>query len=102
MSTQVLIPEKIKPGLQVQVNWYGDRRVYYHGKIVRKLRKNWLVDIEEFNLGRSLASVPPSRLRLDASFARDGRLLMDNKEDTQYGLSKEHVDYFNSMTMETK
>ena len=55
MSTQVLIPEKIKPGLQVQVNWYGD-----------------------------------------------GRLLMDNKEDTQYGLSKEHVDYFNSMTMETK
>ena len=92
--------EKIKPGLQVQVDWGRDGSFYYHGKVIRKLRKNWLVEIEEWNEKRNLASVPPNQMRLDVCFTKDGRLLMNNKEDTQYGHSQEHREYFNTMMTE--
>jgi hypothetical protein len=98
---QRLREEKITPGLNVNIKWWPDRKVFYRGKIVRKLRKNWLVEMEDRNFeDGTQVSVPADRLSLNVSFTKEGRPLMATKEDHQYAFSKEHIDYFNSMTME--
>ena len=98
--TQIIKPEKITPGLNVNIKWWPDRKVFYRGKIVRKLRKNWLVEMEDRNFeDGAQVSVPADRLSLAVGVTKEGRPLMATKEDTQYMYSKEHIDYFNSMTM---
>ena len=96
-----LKPEAIKPGLNVLVDWNGS---FEKAKVIRKLRKNWLVRIPIRDLSHAggfdgIYSIPPQRLTLDAVLTKEGRPLMATKEDKQYAFSKEHVDYFNSMTM---
>ena len=98
--TFILKPEKIKPGLMVNVKWYPDKEVYYSGKVVKKLRKNWLVIMHNFNEERNLVSVPENRLSLSSAYTKEGRALMANKEDHKIFWSKEHIDYCNSMQKE--
>ena len=99
MSTR-LLPEKIKPGLNVLVDWNGN---FERAIVIRKLRKNWLVRIPDRDLSprgfHGKYSIPPQRLTLDPVFTKEGRPLMATSEDKQYMFSKEHVDYFNSMIM---
>tara|TARA_B100000315_G_scaffold224616_1_gene230264 strand:+ start:390 stop:725 length:336 start_codon:yes stop_codon:yes gene_type:complete len=103
--TKILKPEKIKPGLHVCIDFRGNGYFYERGEVIKKLRKNWLVNIPKRDLSyiggvNGNYSVPPNRLRLDVSFTKEGRPLMATKEDSQYAFSKEHINYFNSMTME--
>ena len=94
--------EKIKPGLNVLVDWNG-RGHFEKAIVIRKLRKNWLVRIPVRDLSprgfHGKYSIPPQRLTLDPVFTKEGRPLMATSEDKQYMFSKEHVDYFNSMIM---
>ena len=99
--SKTLKPEKIKPGLRVLINWYGDERIYYHGKIVRKLRKNWLVEMHDNSFRDKIkVSVPPNRLTLDVAFKKDGRPLLATQEDYNYMFSQEHTDWAKSMMTE--
>ena len=101
IKLKTLKPEKIKPGLRVLINWYGDERVYYHGIIVRKLRKNWLVVMLDNSFRDEIkVSVPPNRLTLDVAFKKDGRPLLATQEDNIYMFSQEHNDWAKSMMME--
>ena len=94
--------EKIKPGLNVLVDWNG-RGHFEKAIVIRKLRKNWLVRIPNRDLSprgfHGKYSIPPQRLTLDPVFTKEGRPLMATSEDKQYMFSKEHVGYFNSMIM---
>ena len=102
--------EKIKPGLNVLVDWNG-RGHFEKAIVIRKLRKNWLVRIPHRDCSIDLKgqyhsdrfpgrySIPPQRLTLDPVFTKEGRPLMATSEDKQYMFSKEHVGYFNSMIM---
>ena len=94
---QKLKPEVIKPGLNVMVNWYGDGRLFQPGKIIKKLRKNWLVKMEKLGSWHKdidqyqNVSVPYERMTIDIAYTKDGRVLLaDNKEDVKYGDSEKH------------
>ena len=41
-------PEAMKSGLNVIVDWYGDTRTFYPGKLIKKLRKNWGVELNRY------------------------------------------------------
>ena len=75
--------DSIKPGLNVQVDWYGDQRVFYPGKVIKKRRKNWLLDVAydfDFSNKRKV-SVPHDRLTVDVGITKEGRQLLRNEED---------------------
>ena len=98
-------PEKIKPGLHVSIDFKGNGYFIERGKVIRKLRKNWLVYIADRDCSSiggvtGKYSIPPNRLRLDLGFTKDGRALMANKEDHNYMWSKEHIDYCMSYEQE--
>ena len=97
-----LKPEVIKPGLNVQVDWYGDQRVFYPAKVVKKRRKNWLLNVAyDFDFkNRKLVSVPYDRLTVSIGHTKDGRQLMSNEEDKKIFFSKEHIDYCKSLCVE--
>ena len=88
--------EKIKPGLQVQVDWGRDGSFYYHGKVIRKLRKNWLVEVDR-GMDYQNSSIPYEAMTINTGFTKEGRRLMDNEKDKQYLFSKEHVNYMQSL-----
>jgi len=74
-ETTQLKPEAIKPGLNVLVNWNGH---FEKAKIIRKLRKNWLVRIPvrdiSYNGGMDgRYSIPPQKLFLDLVFTKEGK-----------------------------
>ena len=102
MSTR-LLPEKIKPGLNVLVDWNGN---FERAIVIRKLRKNWLVRIPDRDLSprgfHGKYSIPPQRLHLNIVFTKEGRPLMATEKDNQHLFSKEHIDYAKSMTTEEK
>ena len=97
-----LKPEVIKPGLNVQVDWYGDQRVFYPGRVIKKRRKNWLLDVAyDFDFSnRKLVSVPYDRLTVSPGHTKEGRQLMSNFEDKKIFFSKEHIDYCKSLCVE--
>jgi len=95
-----ILPEKIKPGLNVLVDWNGHME---KGKVLIKLRKNWLVYIRDRDCSSAGGvngrySVPPHKLYLDVGITKDGRMLMANQKDKAYLFSKEHIDYINDLT----
>jgi len=97
-----LKPEVIKPGLNVQVDWYGDQRVFYPAKVIKKRRKNWLLDVAydfDFSNKRKV-SVPYDRLTVDVGITKDGRQLRHNEKDKKIFFSKEHIDYCKSLCVE--
>ena len=102
MSTR-LLPEKIKPGLNVLVDWNGN---FERAIVIRKLRKNWLVRIPDRDISPGgmdgKYSIPPQRLHLNIVFTKEGRPLMATEKDNQHLFSKEHIDYAKSMTTEEK
>jgi len=96
-------PEAIKPGLHVRVNWEQPRggENFYPGVVIRKLRKNWLVKVNralpyDYDNDNQNVSVPYEAMTINTGFTKEGRPLMDNKEDKQYLFSKEHADYMQS------
>jgi len=98
-----LKPEAIKPGLHVMVNWEHHRKgeVFFPGKVIRKLRKNWLVEVApRYSSESKMVSVPYEALKLNPSFTKEGRPLMATKEDTKIFWSKEHIDYCQSLSQE--
>ena len=99
MSRKILNlkPEAIKPGLNVMVNWEYrlGGNVFYPGEVIRKLRKNWLVKVNR-GMDYQNVSIPYEAMTINTGFTKEGRPLMDNKEDKQYLFSKEHVDYMQS------
>jgi len=98
-ETVKLKPEIIKPGLNVQVDWYGDQRVFYPAKVLKKLRKNWLLEVAygfDFSNKRK-TSVPYDRLTVSRGHTKDGRQLMRNEEDKKIFFSKDHIDYCKSL-----
>ena len=95
-----LLPEKIKPGLNVLVDWNGHME---KGKVLIKLKKNWLVYIRDRDCSsiggvNGRYSVPPHKLYADVGITKDGRMLMANQKDKAYLFSKEHIDYINDLT----
>ena len=97
-----LKPEVIKPGLNVQVDWYGDQRVFYPGKVIKKRRKNWLLDVAydfDFSNKRKV-SVPHDRLTVDVGITKEGRQLRHNEKDKKIFFSQEHIDYCKSLCVE--
>ena len=92
-----LKPEAIKPGLKVLVNWehYRGRENFYPGEVIKKLRKNWRVKVNR-GMDYQNVSIPYEAITINTGFTKEGRPLMDNKEDKQYLFSKEHVDYMQS------
>ena len=102
MAIGQLLPEKIKPGLNVLVDWNGHME---KGKVLIKLRKNWLVYIRDRDCSsiggvNGRYSVPPHKLYVDAGITKEGRPLLATNKDKQYAFSKEHIDYARSMTEE--
>lgn len=95
-----LKPEVIKPGLNVLVDWYGDQRVFYPGKVIKKLRKNWLLDVAYDFGDKRKTSVPYDRLTVSVGHTKEGRPLMRNEEDKKIFFSKEHIDYCKSLCVE--
>lgn len=91
-------PEAMKPGLNVMVDWYGDTRTFYPGKLIKKLRKNWGV---ELNRDGEIckASIPYEAMTINTGYAEDGRMLMATKEDEAYHLSKKHTDWLMSLVI---
>ena len=97
-----LKPEAIKPGLNVLVDWNGS---FEKAKVIRKLRKNWLVRIPDRDISHAGGvdgkySIPPERLTLDIVFNKEGRALLATPEDQKYFFSKEHIDYCKSLCVE--
>tara|TARA_Y100000031_G_scaffold110381_1_gene121567 strand:+ start:603 stop:923 length:321 start_codon:yes stop_codon:yes gene_type:complete len=104
MTVGKLLPEKIKPGLNVLVDWNGR---FEKAKVIRKLKKNWLVRIPKRDCSsiggvNGRYSVPPQSLHLDVSFTKEGRVLLANEKDHQHLFSKEHTDWAKSMTTEAE
>ena len=102
MAIGQLLAEKIKPGLNILVDWNGHTE---KGKVLRKLKKNWLVYIRDRDCSSAGGvngrySVPPHKLYVDVGVTKEGRTLMSNDKDMQYIFSKEHIDYVKSMTEE--
>ena len=96
-----LKPEVIKQGLNINVDWFGDGSVYYPGEVIRKLRKNWLVEAKpHYSTEHKKTSVPYDRMTINTGFTKEGRPLMATKEDSQYMFSKEHIDYCKSLCVE--
>ena len=104
MSKEItkLKPEVLKPGLNVLVDWYGDQRVFYPGRVIKKRRKNWLLDVAyDFDFSnRKLASVPYDRLTVSVGHTKEGRQLLRTEEDKKIFFSKEHIDYCKSLCVE--
>ncbi len=101
MSREILKlkPEAIKPGLKVLVNWdhYKGGENFYPGEVIKKLRKNWRVKVYRDQGEYQNVSVPYEAMTINTGFTKEGRRLMDNEKDRQYLLSKEHVDYVQSL-----
>jgi len=93
------IPKRdITPGLNVCIDFKGNGNFYERGKVIKKLRKNWLVNIPKRDLSyiggiNGNYSIPRNRLKVDFGFTKDGRALLATKEDNKIFWSKEHVDY---------
>ena len=104
MSTK-LKPEAIKPGLRVKINWNyykGEKNPYFlvPGKVIRKLRKNWLVEVDRGIGETQNASIPYEAMTIDIGWTKDGRPLLATSEDKQYMFSKEHNDYLQSIMVD--
>ena len=104
MSTK-LKPEAIKPGLRVKINWNyykGEKNPYFlvPGKVIRKLRKNWLVEVDRGIGETQKASIPYEAMTIDIGYTKDGRPLLATQEDYNYMFSQEHTDWAKSMMME--
>ena len=91
-------PEAMKPGLNVMVDWYSDGSTFYPAKLIKKLRKNWGVELNKAGEICN-ASIPYEAMTIDTGYAEDGRKLMATKEDEAYHLSQKHTDWLMSLVI---
>ena len=91
-------PEAMKPGLNVMVDWYGDNSTFFPAKLIKKLRKNWGVELNKAGEICN-ASIPYEAMTIDTGYAEDGRKLMATKEDEAYHLSQKHTNWLMSLVI---
>jgi len=91
-------PEAMKPGLNVMVDWYGDNSTFFPAKLIKKLRKNWGVELNKAGEICN-ASIPYEAMTIDTGYAENGRKLMATKEDEAYHVSQKHTDWLMSLVI---
>ena len=90
-------PECLIPGLHIMVDWHGDQTVMFKGVVIKKLRKNWLVEVTNQFGDVKKCSVPHDQITNDVAYTKNGKQLMATEEDEKYLFSKEHIDYHRSL-----